>query len=65
MKMAFTDDGGEFEQWLRDHLDSHGADGEVFGDYISGTLNTMEESSEEEIFESLLEILQGCVVSWF
>ena len=56
--------GSGLELWLRELLDSYGADGEVFGEYISGTLNTMEDSPEDEIYESLLEILQGCVVSW-
>lgn len=53
----------EFDGWLRGCLDSAGVDGEVFSGYISGTLNTLEGSTPSEIQESLLEILQSCLVS--
>ena len=51
-----------FDSWLIDMLNSKSIDGEVFGEYISGTLNTMEDSSQNEIEEALTEILSGCVV---
>ena len=51
--------------WLRGYLDSAGVDGEVFSGYITGTLSTLEGSSEAEIQESLLEVLQSCVVRGF
>lgn len=53
---------GSFEPWLKQLLDSHGVDGEVFGEYISGTLGTMEDSTADEISENLQDILSGCVV---
>ena len=54
--------GSRFEQWLSDVLDAAGADGEVYGGYISGSLGTMEGSSQEEMEETLMEILSVCVV---
>ena len=54
---------GNFESWLKQLLDSHGVDGEVFGEYISGTLSTIEDPEEDEITENLSDILAGCVVS--
>ena len=53
-----------FDTWLSVCLNAAGLDGEVFSGYISGTLGTMEDSSPQEIEESLLDILQGCLVSW-
>lgn len=57
--------GGEasFDSWLKQLLDSHGVDGEVFGEYISGTLSTIEDPSKDDITENLSDILSGCVVS--
>lgn len=52
----------DFDSWLVDLLNSNGIDGEVFGEYIGGTLCTMKGSSKEEIEEALNEILSGCVV---
>ena len=52
-----------FDSWLKQLLDSHGVDGEVFGEYISGTLNTIENPISDEITENLSDILSGCVVS--
>lgn len=49
------------ESWLEERLNAAGADGEVFGSYIYGTLKS---SSPEEVEEALLEILQGCVVRY-
>ena len=54
---------GNFESWLKQLLDSHGVDGEVFGEYISGTLSTIEDPVQDEITENLSDILAGCVVS--
>lgn len=56
---------GNFESWLKQLLDSHGVDGEVFGEYISGTLSTIEDPVQDEITENLSDILAGCVVSVF
>ena len=54
---------GSFESWLKQLLDSRGVDGEVFGEYISGTLGTMGESAVDEISENLWDILSGCLVN--
>ena len=54
---------GNFDSWLKQLLDSHGVDGEVFGEYISGTLSTIEDPTGDEITENLSDILAGCVVS--
>jgi hypothetical protein len=54
---------GNFDSWLKQLLDSHGVDGEVFGEYISGTLSTIEDPVEDEITENLSDILASCVVS--
>lgn len=53
----------DFGPWLTGVLDSAGIDGEVFGGYISGTLDTLEGATFSEVEESLLETLQGCLVS--
>ena len=53
-----------FDSWLKQLLDSHGVDGEVFGEYISGTLSTIEDPTGDEITENLSDILSGCVVSY-
>ena len=52
-----------FEDWLCGVLEAAGADGEVYGGYIGGSLATMEGSSREEMEETLQEILSVCVVS--
>lgn len=56
-------DSVDMELWLSELLNSVGVDGEVYGEYISGTLATMEESSQSEMEEALVDILTGCVVS--
>ena len=61
--MASAEKEEHFGSWLRDLLDSHGADGDVFGEYVNGALETMEGSSVDEISENLQDILCGCVVS--
>ena len=53
---------GNFDSWLKQLLDSHDVDGEVFGEYISGTLSTIEDPTGDEITENLSDILSGCVV---
>ena len=52
----------DLELWLSELLNSVGVDGEVYGGYISGTLSTMEGSSQSEMEETLVDILTGCVV---
>lgn len=52
-----------FEVWLTSALNAAGIDGEVFSSYISGTLSSLEDAAASEVEESLLEILQGCLVS--
>ena len=52
-----------FEEWLCGVLEGAGADGEVYGGYISGSLAAMNGSPREEIQETVEEILSGCVVS--
>lgn len=54
---------GDFDSWLPSYLDSVNVDGEVFAGYISGTLRTLEGAAPNEVEESLLEVLQSCVVS--
>lgn len=54
----------DFDSWLKQLLDSHSVDGEVFGEYISGTLRTIENPSVDEITENLADILSGCVVGF-
>ena len=65
---TIMDSGAEmeetFDSWLKQLLDSHGVDGEVFGEYISGTLSTIEDPTGDEITENLSDILSGCVVSY-
>lgn len=56
---------GDFDSWLKQELDSHGVDGEVFGEYISGTLSTIDDPTGDEITENISDILAGCVVSEF
>ena len=56
---------GDFECWLAERLNAAGIDGEVFSGYISGTLSSLEDPSPDETQESLVEILQGCVVGSF
>lgn len=58
--MASQDEG--FQAWLTERLDMAGTDGDVFSGYISGTLGSLEGAEASEIEESLLEILQGCLV---
>ena len=52
----------DLELWLSELLNSVGVDGEVYEGYISGTLATMEGSSQSEMEETLVDILTGCVV---
>ena len=52
-----------FASWLTELLNSKSIDGDVFGEYISGSLDSMEDASQEEIRETLVEILSGCVVT--
>lgn len=54
----------DFEEWLCGVLEAAGADGEVYGGYISGSLATMEGATREEIHENVQEILSGCVVRY-
>ena len=51
-----------FSSWLTELLNSKSIDGDVFGEYISGSLDSMEDSSQEKIRETLIDILSGCVV---
>ncbi len=53
----------DFRSWLSESLNAAGVDGDVFGDYISGTLDTLEGDSTEEVIECVVEILEGCMVS--
>lgn len=58
-----TKEGVGFDSWLSGRLDLAGIDGEVFSSYISGALSSMDGATDGEVQESLLEILQGCLVS--
>ena len=52
----------EFEEWLCGVLESAGADGEVYGGYISGTLAAMSGSPSEETEEAIRDILSASLV---
>ena len=52
-----------FDLWLIELLHSLDVDGEVYGGYISGTLEAMDDVAQGEIEEALVDILIGCVVS--
>ena len=54
---------GSFEEWVAGVLDAVGVDGEVYGAYISGSLDTAEGISGEEMTETVTEILSVCLVS--
>ncbi len=51
-----------FQHWLVECLNKAGIDGEVYGDYIEGTLYTMKTSDGNKLKEALLEILEGYMV---
>lgn len=52
----------DFNTWLRVCLDEVGLDGDVFADYISGTLQDMTDTSRNEKMESLRDLLSGALV---
>ena len=52
----------EFSAWLRRRLDEVGLDGDVYAEYISGTLDDMVDATNEEQLESLHDILAGTLV---
>ena len=51
-----------FDKWLSGVLEGVGVDGEVYGEYISGSLAAMDGSPPEEIQETVQDILSGCLV---
>ncbi len=51
-----------FTAWLTELLNNNSVDGDVFGEYISGSLDTIEGCNGEEVMETLTDILAGCVV---
>ncbi|XP_064382812.1 coiled-coil domain-containing protein 43-like [Halichondria panicea] len=50
-----------FTAWLTELLNNNSVDGDVFGEYISGSLDTIEGCNGEEVMETLTDILAGCV----
>ena len=52
----------EFSAWLRSRLDEVGLDGDVYAEYISGTLDDMVDATNEEQLESLQDLLAGALV---
>ncbi len=52
----------EFTPWLCVYLDSIGLDGDVYGEYIASSLQTLKESSEEERMEIVMEFISGALV---
>ncbi len=48
-----------FTAWLTELLNNNSVDGDVFGEYISGSI---EDCNGEEVMETLTDILAGCVV---
>jgi len=51
-----------FQSWLSEHLNNAGVDGDVYGEYIGGALESMGSSSDEDKAEAILEILESYVV---
>ena len=49
-----------FQNWLSEHLNNAGIDGDVYGEYIGGALDSM--GSDEHKGEAILEILESYVV---
>ena len=55
-------EASDFNTWLGRLLDALGLDGDVYGEYIAGTLRDMADASREEKTEALKEFLSGAVV---
>lgn len=51
-----------FQTWLLERLNDAGLDGDVYGEYIEGALDSMKGSTNKEREEALLEILEGYMV---
>lgn len=56
-------ESSDFNTWLCGLLDKLGLDGDVYGEYIAGTLRDMADATSEEKMESLQEFLAGAIVS--
>ena len=55
-------DSLDFSAWLRRRLDEVGLDGDVYAEYITGTLGDMVDTTNEEKLESLQELLADALV---
>lgn len=52
-----------FKDWLTGYLNDWGLDGEVYGEYISGTFESLEDNATiEEEQAALADVLDGLVV---
>ena len=49
--------GDDFKDWLTKFLNELHLDGEVYGEYIVGTLSSLEETENKK--EAITEILEG------
>ena len=56
-------EASDFNTWLGGFLDALDLDGDVYGEYIAGTLQDMADATREEKMEALQEFLSGAVVS--
>ena len=52
---------GEFEDWLSSRLKTLGLDEDVFGNYVTGVLDS--EDTDEERKDALIGILDGMTVN--
>lgn len=62
--IAMAEGSPGFKTWLLDLLDSLGLDGEVYGEYILGTLESSNESEPEDVREAISELLSGLMVTF-
>ena len=53
----------EFTPWLCEYLNTIGLDGDVYGEYIASSLQSLRESTEDERMEAVMELVSGALVS--
>ena len=51
-----------FTAWLCQYLNSLGLDGEVYGEYIASSLQSLRDCAEDERMESVMELVAGALV---
>lgn len=55
--------GPGFKTWLLDLLNGLGLDGEVYGEYILGTLESSGDSEPEDVTDAIRDLLSGLMVA--